>query len=150
MPLHLHKRLFPGATREQLLVRKNKDIQLKTYDRMIIMKLDICKVKIEHSNKQKMCKFFVVSGNMQALLVMPDIDTEHYIYKQQLSRKQETDRSNNCSTNTAICQDSRPEHHHTNMMEEAYRVKKCSANTDSISEFDNKDNPMVIDTNITQ
>ena len=34
----------------------------------------MCKVKLEHNNIQKMCKFFVVPGNRQALLGMPDID----------------------------------------------------------------------------
>ena len=31
------------------------------------------------------------------------------------------------------------------MMQEAERAKKCYANTDNISKFDNKDKPMVID-----
>ena len=33
-----------------------------------------CAVEIEHNNKHKMCKYFVVLGNEQTLLGMPDID----------------------------------------------------------------------------
>ena len=36
MPLQLHKRLLPNATKEQLVTTKNKNIQLKTYNIMII------------------------------------------------------------------------------------------------------------------
>ena len=39
----------------------------------------MCKVKLQHNNKQKLCKFFVVPGNGQALLGMPDIDTLNII-----------------------------------------------------------------------
>ena len=51
----------------------------------------------------------------------------------------------NCSTNTAIHQNSRHVQHYTNMIQDADRAKKCYVNTESISEFKNKDKPMVID-----
>ena len=34
----------------------------------------MCRVKIEHNDKHKICNFFVVPGNGQALLGMPDIE----------------------------------------------------------------------------
>ena len=37
---------------------------------------------------------------------------------------QETDRANNCSTNTAIYQGSRQEQHYTDMMQEADRAEE--------------------------
>ena len=42
---HMYKKLFPRATKEQLVVTRNMDIQLKTYNRMTITQLGICKVK---------------------------------------------------------------------------------------------------------
>ena len=55
MPLHLYKSLFPRAIKEQWVATKNKKIQLNNWAYV--------KVKIEHNNKQKMCKFFVVPAN---------------------------------------------------------------------------------------
>ena len=64
-----------------------------------------------------MCEFFVVPGNRQALLGMPDIDTVNFInINCNTIDTQETDRTCNCSTNTAIHQGSRHEQHYTNMM----------------------------------
>ena len=34
----------------------------------------MCAVEIEHKNNKKWCKYFVVPGNGQALLGIPDID----------------------------------------------------------------------------
>ena len=63
MPLHLYKKLSPRAAKEQLVATKNKNIQLKTYNKTTITQLGICKNKLEHNNVQKMCKFFVVPRN---------------------------------------------------------------------------------------
>ena len=46
---------FPGQ-QKQLAANKNKNIQLKMYNRTMITQLGMCKVKIEHNTKQKMCK----------------------------------------------------------------------------------------------
>ena len=35
---------------------------------------DMCTVEVEHRHNKKKCKFFVVPGNGQALLGMPDTD----------------------------------------------------------------------------
>ena len=67
-----------------------------------------------------MYKLFVVKGNWQALLGMPDIDTLKIIHINcKTTDAHKTDRANNCSTNTAICWGSRHKQHHTNMMQEA-------------------------------
>ena len=66
MPLHIFKKLFTGVTNESLAETINKHIMLK--------QLGTCKVMIEHKNNKKRCQFFVVPGNGQALLGMPDTD----------------------------------------------------------------------------
>ena len=93
-----------------------------------------------------MCKFFVVPGNGQSLLDMPDIDMLNIInINCNTIDTHRNDSTNNCCTNTVICQSSRLVQHYTNMMQDADITKKCYANTDSISEFENKDKPMVTD-----
>ena len=72
--------MFPSAAKEQLAATKNKNIQLKTYKRTIITQLNICEVKKEHNNKQKMWKFSIVVGNGQTLLGMPDINMINIIH----------------------------------------------------------------------
>ena len=58
MPLHIYIRLFPRETKEQLVATKSKNIQLKTYDRIIKTQMGICKVKLEHIYKQKCVNSF--------------------------------------------------------------------------------------------
>ena len=92
-----------------------------------------------------MCKFSVVPGNRQALLGMPDIYMLNIInINWNTIDTHGTDSTNNCTRNTAICQSSRDVQHYTNMMWEADRAEKYYANTDRISEFENKDKPVVI------
>ena len=84
MHLHLYKKLFPRETKEQLAATKDIKIKLETYNRTAITQLGICKVKIEHTNKQKMCKFFVVpEGFVRHAL---HCHAEHYNYKLQYNR----------------------------------------------------------------
>ena len=93
-----------------------------------------------------MCIFFVFPQNRKALLGVTDINIHNIIQINcNTIDTQKTDRANNCSTNTAIHQDSRHEQHYTNMMLEANRDEKFYTNTDSISKFDNKDKPVVTD-----
>ena len=47
---------------------------LKTYNKRTITQLGTCKVIIEHKNNRIRWQFFVVPGNGQALLGMPDKD----------------------------------------------------------------------------
>ena len=74
MPTYLFKKLFPNVTNEQLVATVNMHMLLKTYNKTTITQLGTCKVIIEHKKHQKTCQFFVVPGNGQALLELPDID----------------------------------------------------------------------------
>ena len=55
MPLHLYKKIFPRATKEQLAATKNKNVQPKTYNKTTIAQLGVCKVELECNNIQKLC-----------------------------------------------------------------------------------------------
>ena len=106
----------------------------------------MCKVKLQHNKRQKKCKFFVVLGNGQALLDMPDIDTLNIItINLNTICTPETDRVDECSKNTTIHQDLRHGQHYTNIMLESNRAKECCVNTNTISKFKNKDKSAVID-----
>ena len=71
-------------------------------------------------------------GNGQAFLGVPDTDTLNNINCNKIDTHG-NDSADNCSRNTATHQSSRHVQHHTNMMQDADRVDKFYANTDSIS-----------------
>ena len=74
-------------------------------NKIAITQLGMCTVKIIYNNKQKICKFFVVPGNRQALLVMPNIDVLSIINTNINTIDMEDGRgTNNCCTNKAIPQ----------------------------------------------
>ena len=58
---------------EQLKRSVKGNIKLKTYNGMHIIQLGTCVVHIKFKNLKKRCAFFVVPGNGQALLGMPDM-----------------------------------------------------------------------------
>ena len=72
MPLHIFKKLFKNMPVEQLKGSIKSNIKLKTYNGTYITQLGTCAVTIEFKNSKKHCVFFVVLGNGQALLGMPD------------------------------------------------------------------------------
>ena len=116
------------------------------YNRTTITQLGICKLKMEHNNKHKICNFFVVPGNGQALLGMPDIKTLDILtITCNTIDTQEVDKGKKCSANTANCHSSLCEQHYINVLQEAERTQKCYRNTDNNSKSDNKDKPMPID-----
>ena len=57
------------------MATKNNGIVLKTYKKTIIPQSATCGVTIYQKNKEKFCRFFMVSRNGQALLGMPDTET---------------------------------------------------------------------------
>ena len=59
---------------EQLGAIKDTKIKLKKYTKIAVTQLGICRVTLEHINRCKICNFFVVPRNRQALLGMPDIE----------------------------------------------------------------------------
>ena len=70
--LHIYKNDFLGLLRK-FTATKNDNIQLKIYTSATVTQLGMCKVKLKSNIKQKICKFFVVPGNEQALLGMPTL-----------------------------------------------------------------------------
>ena len=48
MPMHIFKKLFLGVTNEQLAATINKCILFKTYNKITITQLGMCKVVVEH------------------------------------------------------------------------------------------------------
>ena len=103
-----------------------------------------CTVNIEHNNKHKMCKFFVVLGNGQALLSMPDIDVLNIMHiNVNTIDVRDGSCTDNCCTNKAIPQSPWHEQQYANMTQATDRAEKCYTNTDSISKSDNPDKLMV-------
>ena len=122
---------------------RNTNTQLNLEPQNII---GICKVKIEHNNKQKICNFFAVLGNGQVLLGMPDIEILNILsINCNTVGTHETDTPARCSTNTAKSQVSGCEQHYTNSKQEAGRPGRCYANTNSNSNLkpNSMDKPMV-------
>ena len=79
MSLHVYKKLFPKITNEQLVAMKHISIQLKVYNKTTVTQLHTCAAELENKNNKKKCRFFVVCGNGQALLHIPDIDALNII-----------------------------------------------------------------------
>ena len=73
MPLYIFKRLCGHQSIEQLKRSIKNNIKLKTYNGMQIEQLGMCMAIIKFKNFQKKCVFFVVPGNGQVLLGMPDM-----------------------------------------------------------------------------
>ena len=77
-----------------------KNDKLRTYNSTTITQFGRCTVGIENNNKIEMCSFFVVSGNRQLLLGMPDIKTLGIlIINCNTIEKKEADAPENCKTN---------------------------------------------------
>ena len=136
-------KIFPRATKEQLVATRNNNIQLQTQNRTTITQLGIFKVKIVYNNKHRICNFFVVQVDGQALLGMPDIETLGIIaINSNKIDAQDSDRTDKCRTSTTNCMGSRFNQHYTNMMKETDRPQKYYTNN---SKSNNKDKLMAID-----
>ena len=72
MLLYIFKKLFRNGSAEQLKKSIKSNIKLKTYNGMQIEQLGTCAVTISFKDLKKQCVFFVVPGNGQSLLGMPD------------------------------------------------------------------------------
>ena len=72
MPLYIFEKLFKNMPEEQLKGYIKSNIKLKTYNGTHITQLGTCTVIIKFKNPKMHCLFFVVPGNSQALLGMPD------------------------------------------------------------------------------
>ena len=137
MSEHMFKKMFPKVTNEQLAAIKNKHILLKTYNKTTITQLGMCMVLVEHKNNKKKCKFFVVSGNGQAFLGMPDTDTLYIIKINIHSIGAEDVRDSDWCANMHTAQGS-------NHGQETGTAEKCCTNKDNISNSKNNNTkPMV-------
>ena len=72
MLLFMFKKLFKNTSEEQLGKSIKSHIGLRTYNKTNITQLGMCMVVIKLKNIKKRCVFFVVPGNGQVLLRMPD------------------------------------------------------------------------------
>ena len=70
--LYIFKMLVRNELAEQLKRSIKSNIKLKTYNGMQIEQLGMCAVTIKFKDLKKQCVCFVVPGNGQALLGMPD------------------------------------------------------------------------------
>ena len=73
VPLYIFKKLCGNRSVEQLKRSIKNNIKLKTYNGMQIEQLGMCMATIKFKNFKKKCVFFVVPGNGQALLGMPEM-----------------------------------------------------------------------------
>ena len=73
MLLYIFRKLFAYMSKEQLKRLVKENIKLKMYNGMHITQLGTCTVQIKFKNIKKRCIFFVVPGNGQVLLGMPDM-----------------------------------------------------------------------------
>ena len=72
MSLFILKKLFKNVTEEQLQKTIKSHSRLRMCNKPNITQLGMCVVVIKFRNIKKRCLFFVVQGNGQALLRMPD------------------------------------------------------------------------------
>ena len=73
MPFNIFTKLFPSTTADQLVARKDPT-KLRTYNCTTSTQLARCIVEIENNNKHKKYIFFVVAGDKEVLLGIPDIE----------------------------------------------------------------------------
>ena len=116
MPLYIFQKLFANIGEDQLKRSVKGNIKLKMYNATHIMQLGTCTVQIKFKNITKRCTFFVVPGNGQALLGMPDtmalnlinlnVDSIQTLAAEcKTNKKQETHTSIVACTNTCTIRD---------------------------------------------
>ena len=105
------------------------------YNKTTITQLGTCLVEVEHKNDKRMCTLFVVPGNRQALLGMPDIDALNIIKTNiHTIGAEQTIGSDSCAKMCAIQRD--------DPKQETVRAEKCYTNTYSISKSNSKTKPI--------
>ena len=96
---------------------------MKKYNKTFITQLGTCTVIISYKNNRKKCEFFVVPGNGQALLGMPDTAALNIINVNIDSIEAEGTQRENCNTNISDAKAS-------NAKQETRGAKESCANTD--------------------
>ena len=72
MPWYIFKKLFPKVMEAKLKRTIKKHIKSKIYNITVITQLGRCVLIIDYKDNKRKCGFFVVPGNGQVLLGMPD------------------------------------------------------------------------------
>ena len=124
---HIFKRLFKNITEAKLKKTIKRHIQLKTYNKTVITQLDTCTVTINFKNNEKRYVFFVVPGNGQVLLGMPDtaaLKTININIDSIQATKEE------CNTNIGDPKESKT-------TQEGHVVEKSCTNTDADTKVNN-------------
>ena len=123
MPWYIFKNLFPRVTESQLVKTIKNNIKLKIYNQTYINQLGMCMVIISYKNNRRKCEFFVVPGNGQALLGMPDTAALNIINVNIDFIEAEGTQKENCNTNISDAKTS-------NVKQETHGAKESCANTD--------------------
>ena len=121
MPWYILKKLFPRVTESQLT--KTIKNNIKMYNKTFIIQLGTCTVIISYKNNRRKCEFFVVLGNGQALLGMPDTAALNMINVNIDSIETEGTQRENCNTNISNAKTS-------NAKQETHGAKECCTNTE--------------------
>ena len=108
---------------------------------MFITQLGTCAVTIEHENNKRNCEFFVVLGNGQALLGMPDTAALKIININIDLLDAEGTWKGNCNTNIDANKVS-------NAKQEIHGAGKHCTNMDGIFKTTNNDNGPTVNTNV--
>ena len=72
MSWYIFKKLFPRVTEPELAKTIKNHIKFKMYNKTVIIKLGMYMVILNYKDSKRKCEIFVVPGNGQALLGMPD------------------------------------------------------------------------------
>ena len=131
------QKISPGVTESQLAKTVKKHIKLKTCNKMFIMQLRTYAVTVEYKNNRRKCEFFVVLGNGQALLGMPDTATLKIININIDSLEAEDTQKDNCIDDTKV----------SNAKQEIHWAGKCCTNTDGTFKTNNNRDVSTSNTN---
>ena len=104
---------------------------------MFITQLGTCMVTIEHKNNIRKCEFFVVLGNGQVLLSMPDTAALKIININIDSLEAEDTQMDNCIEDTKV----------SKTKQEIHQAGKCCTNTDNTFKTNNSSNVSTSNTN---
>ena len=93
------------------------------YNKTFITQLGTCMVTMRYKNNRKKCEFFVVLGNGQVLLGMPDTSAPNIINVNIASLEAEDAQRENCNINIDDAKIS-------NAKQETHGTGECCTNTD--------------------
>ena len=140
IPWYIFKKLFPRVSESQLTKTIKDHIKLKKYNKTFIAQLGTCAVIIAHKNNRRKCEFFVVLGNGQVLLGMPDTAALNIINVNMDSIEAEDTQRENCNTNIGNAKTS-------NAKQKTHGTGEYCTNTDDGVKNTTNDNGLAGNTN---